>query len=145
MMRWVASRNSTSQMTGRQGLLTKLLKDAMKSAADFPAKTVGSRFADKLKRPSCHNGVISQNKESGQYAHTSYPAPMRAGCQFLISPCRIGTRAPADEEFCNHDGDAENEHANQVYKDNAALRDSRSQTGNARYCLNRLRSLPRQV
>ena len=28
MMRWVASRNSTSQMTGRQGLLTKLLKDA---------------------------------------------------------------------------------------------------------------------
>ena len=38
MMRWVASRNSTSQMTGRQGLLTKLLKDAMKSAADFPAK-----------------------------------------------------------------------------------------------------------
>ena len=38
MMRWVANRNSTSQMTGRQGLLTKLLKDAMKSAADFPAK-----------------------------------------------------------------------------------------------------------
>ena len=99
------------------GVADKAVEGCDEIGCRLPGKTVGSRFADKLKRPSCHNGVISQNKESGQYAHTSYPAPMRAGCQFLISPCRIGTRAPADEEFCNHDGDAENEHANQVYKD----------------------------
>ena len=62
MMRWVASRNSTSQMTGRQGLLTKLLKDAMKSAADFPAKLL----VDVYKRQAFYPGA----KEGGDIGIT---------------------------------------------------------------------------
>ena len=38
MMKWVTNRNTISQITGRHGLLTKPLKEAMNSAADLPAK-----------------------------------------------------------------------------------------------------------
>ena len=38
MMKCVANKNTTNQITGRHGLLTKPLKEAMNSAADLPAK-----------------------------------------------------------------------------------------------------------
>ena len=38
MMKCVANKNTTNQITGRHGLLTKPLKEAMNSEADLPAK-----------------------------------------------------------------------------------------------------------